>query len=186
MRYLNSDEFPQFYDSFLEMCRKHAIVSGQETWGYPGGMNTCDTYSFRTRRGTMHIGHDANIVENRWWIPVGLEAQRNINDLDIAYEVNIPREHNLRLSVHFMIDDANLIHILHKGKVTARHSLSMEQFFNYYRSHPSRWPVIRVSFYDYLELGTASLPIADGEFLELLESFAEFAEYIPTFKANYR
>ena len=186
MRYLNSSELSRFHDAFLAMCEKRAARKTDERWGFPGGIIDCDTYSFNTEQGTMYIGHSTAVVENRWWIPVGLQAQRTVNELTIAFEVNIPRVVNMRLSVHFAIDDNNSIHILHKGKVTARHSLRMDQFFAYYRNHSGRWPVIRFSGYNYLELGSVSIDVSDDEFLGFLESLAGFANYVPEFKDNYR
>ena len=186
MQYANSAELSRFHDAFLTMCEKHAATRDEEEWGFPSGIIDCDTYSFNTEQGMMYIGHSDTVVENRWWIPIGLESQAYINELAIAFEMNIPRTENLHLSVHYAIDDNNYIHILHKGKVTARYGLRMEEFFNYYRNNPGRWPVISFFGYDYLELGKVSLPITDDEFLGLLESLAGFANYIPGFKDNYR
>lgn len=187
MRYANSAELSQFHDAFLAMCEKHATAKDEEGWGFPTGVIYCDTYSFTTGQGTLHIGHDATVTETRWWIPIGLESQAYVNELAIAFEMNIPKTRNMHLSVHYAIDDDNLIHILHKGKVTVGHSaVSMYKFFNYYQNHPGRWPVISFSGYSYLKLGKVRLPITDDEFLGLLESLAEFANYIPGFKDNYR
>jgi hypothetical protein len=186
MRYANSTELSQFHDSFLKQCAQQAISRLQMSWGFPSGTNECDTFSFDTQYGIMYIGHSDNIVPNRCWMPIGMQSQRTVNDLTIAFEVNIPRTMNKRLSVHFTIDDDNHIHILHKGKVTAKHGLSMNNFFNYYRNHPGQWPVIQFSMYNYLELGIVSMEVENHEFLELLDSLAIFANYIPAFKDNYR
>lgn len=187
MRYLNSDELSQFHDAFLKMCKKHAITKDEWGWGFPTGVIHCDTYSFKTRKGTTYIGHEDFDKEGRWWIPIGLEMQAFGSELAIAYEMNIPKARNMHLSVHYVADDDNRIHILHKGKFTVGHrAVSMNEFFNYYRKNPGRWPVINFSGYEYLELGTGSRPITDDEFLGLLESLAEFADYIPGFKHGYR
>jgi len=186
MQYANSAELSRFHDAFLAMCEKHVIKKDEEAWGFPNGIIDCDTYSFNTEQGMMYIGHSATVVENRWWIPIGLESQAYVNELAIAFEMNIPRTRNMHVSIHYTIDDNNYVHILHKGKVTARHSLSMDDFFNYYRNNLGIWPIISFYGYDYLELGKVSLPITDDEFLGLLESLAGFANYIPGFKDNYR
>ena len=186
MRYLNGSELSRFHDAFLEMCENHAATKDEEEWGFPSGIIDCDTYSFNTHQGTMYIGHSVAVVGNRWWIPIGLESQAYVNELAIAFEMNIPRTRNMHVSIHYTIDDNNYIYILHKGKVTARHGLSMDEFFNYYRNNPGIWPVITFSGYEYLELGKVSLPISDDKFLGLIESLAGFANYIPGFKDNYR
>ena len=187
MRYLNSAELSQFHGAFIGMCEKHATTKNEEGWGLPTGVISCDTYSFTTRQETLYIGHDATVVENRWWIPIGLESQAYIYELAIAFEMNIPRTRNMHLSVHYAIDDDSRIHILHKGKVTVGHSsVSMSEFFSYYLNNPGRWPIISFYGYEYLEVGKVSLPIIDDEFLGLLESLAEFANYISGFKYHYR
>lgn len=186
MRYLNSSELSRFHDSFMAMCEKHATAKDEESWGFPTGIIDCDTYSFNTEQGVMYIGHSAIVVENRWWIPISLESQAYVNELAIAFEMNIPRTKNMHVSIHYAIDDNNKVHILHKGKVTARHGLAMSDFLEYYQKNPGRWPVISFSSYEYLELGKVSLLITDDEFFGLLESLAGFANYIPGFKDKYR
>jgi hypothetical protein len=187
MHYLNNSELLQFHDAFLDMCEKHATTKAEEGWGFPTGVIDCDTYSFTTERGTLYIGHDITVADNRWWVPIGLESHAYVNDLAIDFEMNIPKTRNMHLSVHYAIDDDNRIHILHKGKVTVGHgAVSMYEFFNYYQDNHGRWPVINFSGYDYLELGDVSLPITGSEFLGLLESLAEFARYISNFKSIYR
>lgn len=186
MRYLNSFELTQFHEAFLAMCVKHASTKGEKTWGFPGGINDCDTYSFGTQNGNLYVGHSATIVENRWWIPINLLSQTVPEELTIAFEMNIPKERNISLSVHYVIDDDNRIRILHKGRVTARAGLRMADFFNFYRKNPGIWPVFDFSNHQYLEFGKVSLPMTDDEFLRLLESLAAFATYITEFKNNYR
>lgn len=188
MRYANSADLSQFHDSFLAMCEKHATAKDVEDWGFPTGAIDCDTYSFDTKQGTMYIGHDDFQAKQRWWIPISLEEdQTYITQLVIAFEMCIPKADNRYLSVHYVLDDDGRVHILHKGKFTIGHgSASMSEFFDYYRKHPGRWPIVVVNFQDYLELGKVSLPINDDEFLGLLESLAEFANYIPEFKNNFR
>ena len=187
MHYLNDSELSQFHDALLKMFQKHAINVSEDSWGFPSGMLYCDTYSFNTKYGTLYVGHDDFIEEKRWWIPVTLKEQVYGDQLPIAFEMNIPKTRNMHLSVHYAIDDSNIVHILHKGKFTVRHgSVSMYKFFSYYQNNPRSWPVISFSGYDYLELGKVNLALTDGEFLGLLESLAEFANYIPGFKDNYR
>jgi len=187
MRYLNSSQLSQFHDAFLAMCEKHATTKNVESWGFPTGVIDCDTYSFDTRQGTLYIGHDDTVAESRWWIPIGLESQAFGSELAIVFEMNIPKERNMHLSVHYTVDDNQKVHILHKGKFTVGHgSTSMSEFFDYYREHPGRWPIVAVNFQEYLELAKVSLPIKDSEFRSLLESLAEFARYIPDFKVKYR
>jgi len=187
MRYANSAELSQFHDSFLAMCEKHTTTKDEWGWGFPGGIIDCDTYSFNTDHGLMYIGHSDEVADNRWWIPIGLESQAYGSELAIAYEMNIPFTENRHISLHYTFDNDNRIHILHKGKVTVGHgSIGMDEFFRYYRNNPGRWPVINFSGYEYLELGKVSLPITDDEFLGLLESLAEFANYIQRFKNNWR
>lgn len=187
MRYLNSDELSQFHDAFLAMCEKHATTKDKRGWGFPTGIIDCDTYSFNTKQGTLYIGHSEEVVDNRWWIPIGLESQAFGSELAIAFEMNIPKARNMHLSVHYTVDDSNRTHILHKGKVTVgRSAVSMSKFFDYYRKNPGKWPLVNFSHYEYLELGRVSLSITDDEFLGLLESLAEFADYIQRFKGNYR
>jgi hypothetical protein len=187
MRYLNSSELSQFHDAFLAMCEKHATAKSVRRWGHPHGVIICDTYSFETQRGTLYIGHCDFDKERRWWIPIILKSQVFGKDLTIAFEMNIPKMENLRLSVHYAIDDDNCIHILHKGKVTVGHgAVGMYEFFDYYKKNPGRWPIIDLKGYDYLELGKVSLPLEDHEFPSLIESLAEFANYVPGFKDHYR
>jgi hypothetical protein len=187
MRYANSTELSQFHDVFLGMCEKHATAKDEEGWGFPTGVIYCDTYSFDTKQGTMYIGHDDFVEEQRWWLPIGLESQAFINELAISFEMCIPKTLNRHLSVHYIIDDNQTMHILHKGKFTVGHgSVSMYEFFNYYQNNPGRWPVISFPGYDYLELGKVNLTLTDDEFLGLLESLAEFAKYIPDYKDKYR
>jgi len=187
MRYLNSDELSQFHDAFLGMCEKHASTKDEWAWGFPTGIIDCDTYSFNTKQGTLYIGHSEEVVDNRWWIPIGLESQAFGSELAIAFEMNIPKERSMHLSVHYTLDDSNRTHILHKGKVTVGHgAVSMSEFFDYYRKNPGKWQVTSFNFYNYVELGRVSHPITDNEFLSLVESLSEFADYIQRFKGNYR
>ena len=187
MRYVNSDELSCFHDAFLAMCEKHAITKGQQAWGFPSGVICCDTYSFNTEQRVMYIGHKDFVRERTWWIPIGLESQAYVNELAIAFEMNIQRTKTMHLSVHYGIDDDNGVRILHKGKVTVGHgAVSMHEFLSCYRNNPGRWPVISFSSYKYLGLRKVSLPITDDEFVSLLESLAGFASYIPGFKENYR
>jgi hypothetical protein len=187
MRYLNSTELSQFHDVLLIMFKKHATEQGEEGWGYPTGIHYCDTYSFNTKHGTMYIGHDDFIPEARWWIPIGLEEQRVADWLTISFEMCIPKTENRYISVHYTIDDNNIIHILHKGKFTVGHgSVNMFEFFDYYQKNPGKWPLIKYNYYDYLEIGRVNLALTDADFVGLLDSLAEFARYIPDFKNNYR
>jgi hypothetical protein len=187
MRYLNSSELSIFHNSLVNMFKKQAVSASQRKWGFPSGAITCDTYLFNTDRGALYIGHDYFIKEKRWWIPICLGDQFERNELQIAFEMNIPKTSNMYLSVHYIIDDTNFVHILHKGKVTVGHSsMSMDDFFNYYQRSPGRWPVINLFGHTYLELGKVSLTIADNEFHDLLESLSGFARYITQFKNTYR
>jgi len=187
MYYLNNSQLSQFHDAFLAMCEKHGTAKNVEGWGFPTGVIDCDTYSFDTKQGTLYIGHDDAVAENRWWIPIGLESQAYGNELAIAFEMNIPRTRNMHLSVHFAIDDDNRIHILHKGKFTVGHgSVSMDDFFAYYRKNPGKWRLIKFNYYDYLVLGEVNLILTDTDSAELLDSLAEFARYIQKFKSIYR
>ena len=187
MRYLNNSELSQFHAAFLGMCEKHDINKDEEGWGYPTGVIYCDTYSFDTKQGTMYIGHDDFIEKERWWIPIGLEEQVFVTELAISFEMCIPKTDNRYLSVHYTIDDNKTVHILHKGKFTVGHgSVRMYEFFSYYQNNPGRWPVISFSGYNYLELGVVNLALTDAEFVGLLDSLADFADYIPDFKMRYR
>ena len=187
MRYLNSLELSQFHDALLKMVQKHATNVGEDSWGYPSGVHYCDTYSFNTKYGTLYMGHDDFIEEKRWWVPIALEEQISGHQLPIAFEMCIPKTRNMHVSVHYAIDDNNIVHILHKGKFTVGHgSVSMWEFFDYYRKNRGKWQLIKFNYYDYLVLGKVNLVITDTDFAELLESLAEFARYIPNYKSNYR
>ena len=187
MRYLNSLELSQFHDILLKMFQKHATNVRKKDWGHPHGTDYCDTYSFNTKYGTLHIGHDDYVQEERWWIPIVLEEQISGAQLSIAFEMNIPKTRNMRLSVHYAIDENNIVHILHKGKFTVRHgSVSMSQFFGYYGKNPGKWQLIHWNNHDYLVLGKVNLVLTDAEFIGLLDSLADFANYIPDFKMKYR
>ncbi|MFC2012473.1 hypothetical protein ACFLVU_05020 [Chloroflexota bacterium] len=187
MRYLNNSELSQFHNAFLEMCEKHATGKDEEDWGYPTGVISCETFSFDTKYGTMYIGHDDFIEKQRWWIPIGLEEQAFITELAISFEMCIPKTDNRYLSVHYAMDDNKIVHILHKGKFTVGHgSVSMYEFFNYYRKNLGKWKLTKVNFQDYLELGKVNIAITDADFSGLLDSLADFAKYIPAFKDKYR
>jgi len=187
VRYANSNELTQFHDSFLAMCEKHAKEKTEEEWGYPGGFDFCGTYNFDTKYGPMYIGHIDKPEMSRYWIPIILEEQVTGYQLSVTFEMCIPKTKNLRLSVHYTIDDSNIIQILHKGKFTLGHgSLSMADFFDFYRKNPAKWQVIKFNGYDYLVLSKVNLVMTDTDFTELLDSLAEFAKYIPSFKNKYR
>ena len=187
MRYLNSSELSKFHDSLLRMFGKHATNIGQDSWGFPSGINYCDTYSFNTKYGTLHVGHDDFTEAKRWWIPITLEEQVYGDQLPIAFEMCIPKTRNVQVSVHYAIDDNNIVYILHKGKFTVGHgSVSMSDFFDYYQKHPGKWQLIKFNYYDYLLLAKVNLVLADADFTQLLDSLAEFTRYIPNYKSNYR
>lgn len=187
MRYLNSSELSKFHDALLNMFEKHATNIGEDSWGFPSGILYCDTYSFNTKYGTLYVGHDDFIEEKRWWIPITLEEQAYGDQLPIAFEMNIPKTRNMHVSVHYVIDDNNIVHILHKGKFTVGHgSVCMSEFFDYYRKKPGKWQLMKFSYYEYLVLGKVNLVLADTDFTQLLDSLAEFARYIPDFKIKYR
>jgi len=169
------------------MCEKHAASKDERVWGFPTGSIDCDTYSFVTQRGSLHVGHSEEVVDTRWWIPVGLESQAFNSALAIAFEMNIPRERNMHLSVHYVVDSHGRIYILHKGKFAiGRSSVSMSEFFAYYRKHPGRWQLMQFSNYEYLVLGRVNLDMTDTDFTTLLKSLADFAGYVPRFKDTYR
>ena len=187
MRYLNSSELSMFHDSLLRMFGKHATNIGQDSWGFPSGIHYCDTYSFNTKYGTLHVGHDDFIEAKRWWIPITLEEQVYGDQLPIAFEMCIPKTRNMQVSVHYAIDDNNVVHILHKGKFTVGHgSVSMSDFFDYYQKYPGKWQLMKFNYYDYLLLAKVNLVLADADFTQLLDSLAEFTRYIPNYKSNYR
>lgn len=190
MRYLVSSELHGFHDSFLRALRKHSSGKSDEEWGYPSGFEICETFSFRTEHGTLLIGHLDRIKElGRWWIPVTLEdnSHASYTQLSIDFEMSIPTQKNLYLSVHYTMDDGGAILILHKGKFTVGHgSISMREFFEYYRANPGRWQLMRFNGYDYLRLAKLDPESFDSDFLKLLPSLADFANYIHNFKNKYR
>jgi hypothetical protein len=187
MKYANSDELYRFHDTLLAMCKKYAISKNQTQWGFPSGVIYCDTYLLNTRQGMIYIGHEDFVQEQRWWIPIVSEERISGDQLSIDFEMNIPKTRNIRLAVHYAIDEHNNIHVLHKGKFTVGHgSVSMLEFFNYYRRTPGTWQIKKFNNYDYLVLGEVSLIMTDTDFTKLLESLAKFARYIPKFKDTYR
>lgn len=187
MRYANSDELSRFHDAFLGMCKKHTTSNDQMEWGFPSGAIYCDTYLLNTTQGMIYIGHEDFVEEQRWWIPIVLKERVSGDQLSIDFEMNIPKTRNIRLAVHYAIDEHNNIHVLHKGKFTVGHgSVSMSKFFDYYRRHPSTWQLTRFNNYDYLALGKVNLVMTDTDSAQLLASLAEFARYIPKFKDTYR
>jgi len=187
MDYLGNSQLSQFHDALLGMFNKHATEIKEDEWGYPSGVHYCETYTFNTKCGLLYIGHDDFIEEKRWWIPIALEEQIYGDQLPIAFEMCIPKTRNMHVSVHYAIDDDNIVHILHKGKFTVGHgSVSMWEFFDYYRKNPGKWQLMKLSHYDYLVLGKVTPVLTDTEFAQLLESLAEFARYIPNYKSNYR
>ena len=102
-------------------------------------------------------------------------------------QAGIPKTLNKNLSVHYTIDDNKVIRILHKGKFTVGHgSVSMAEFFNYYRNNPGRWQLISFLDYDYLELAQLNTNLTDTDFVGLLDSLSEFTKYIRNFKNLHR
>ena len=191
MRYLTSSELHSFHDSFLRTLRKHSLGQSNEEWGYPSGFHVCETHLFETNHGNMYIGH-LDSVENsgRWWIPVTLEdniRSLSTTQLSIDFEMSIPARPNLRLSTHYIKDEEDNLYIVQKGKFTIGHrSISMSEFFRYYLAQPSKWQVIQFNDYDYLILVKLVLGSIDADFSYLLNSLADFANYIPGFKNRYR
>lgn len=190
MRYLTSSELYGFHDSFLLALRKHSSSQFEEEWGYPSGFEICDTFSFTTEHGTLLIGHLDRIKElGRWWIPITLEDNSHTpyTQLLIDFEMSIPTRPNLYLSVHYTMDDDGAIHILHKGKFTVGHgSISIREFSQYYRTNPGRWQLMQFNGYDYLKLARIKQESFDSDFLKLIPSLADFANYISNFKNKYR
>jgi len=188
MKYLSNSQLSQFHDALVDMFNKHATKKQEDEWGYPSGVLYCDTYTFNTKHGLLNIGHHDLIAEKRWWIPLVLEEQISGDQLPIAFEMCIPKTKNMHVSVHYAIDDNSVVHILHKGKFTVGHgSVSMQEFFDYYRKNPGKWQLTKFNYYDeYLVLGKVHLVLTNTEFDQLLDSLAEFAKYIPDFKSNYR
>ena len=190
MRYLNGSELYSFHESFLKALKKHSSSQSEEEWGYPSGVDICDTFSFTTEHGTLLIGYLDRIKElGRWWVPITL--QDNIStpyaQITIDFEMSIPMRQNFHVSVHYTITDDGAILILHKGKFTIGHgSRSMSEFFEYYRKNPGRWQIIQFNGYNYLQLGRINPESFDNEFLKLISSLADFAKYIRTFKKRYR
>ena len=187
MRYLIGSELVQLHDAFLTKLESKTIEKSEQEWGYPSGVNWSDTYKFDTRNGEMYVGNFENEELDRWWIPIVLESQIMNAQFPIIFEMNIPKNENLRVSVHYTINEQGIVHIWHKGKFTVGHgSRSMQDFFNYYTDNKGQWPEKSFNGYDYLELGKVHLNISDQEFGDLLESLSEFALYIPNFKNIYR
>ena len=184
MRYLTSPELQDFHDSFLRALRKHSSGHSDEAWGFPHGWDECDTFSFRTVHGTLLIGHlDLTKELGRWWIPISLED----NYPNIEFEINIPLEPNLRLSVHYTMDDDGAILILHKGRFTVVHAIGMSEFFEYYRANPVIWERMQYNWYDYLILAKIEPESVDSDFLKIIiPSLADFAHYIHNFKTGIR
>lgn len=155
--------------------------------GDPSGSTFCDTYSFNTPHGTLYIGHYHYPDVKRWWIPIVLEEQIKGMQLPIAFEMCIPEKSNMNLSVHYAIDSNQKVSILHKGKFSVGHrSVSMAEFFDYYRKNPGKWKIIDFNYHDYLILENVNLVLTDADFQNLLISMAEFAKYIPKFREKYR
>jgi len=187
MRYLTSLELRQFHDALLGKFKKHATSQAKKEWGYPHGVTSCDTYSFSTKHGMLYLGHYDYIEGNRWWIPITLEEQVSGAQLPVTFEMSIPKTRNMRVSVHYAVDDNGLVHILDKGKFTVGYgSVGMQEFFTYYRKTPGQWPLMQFNSYDYVVLGKLSLNVTDSNLLDLLGSLAEFAIYILNFKNKYR
>jgi hypothetical protein len=190
MRYLTSSELHSFHDSFLQTLRKHSLSQSDEDWGYPGGFHICETHLFETKHGNMYIGHLDSVEDaGRWWIPVTLEdniRSLSATQLSIDFEMSIPVRPNFHLSTHYIKDEGNL-YIVQKGNFTVGHSgIKMSDFFQYYLANPGRWQVIQFNGYDYLILVKLALKSIDAEFPYLIDSLADFANYIPGFKNRYR
>ena len=187
MRYANSDELSRFHDSFLAMCEKHADRKEQRAWGFPHGVIACDTYRFNTGQRTLYVGHHDIGQGERWWVPIRLEDQSASGQLQIDFELCIPKQKSMHLSVHYAVDSNDMGNILHKGKFTVgRGGVSMSTFFAYYRRHPGRWRLMEFNNHTYLVLGRVNLDMTEADFAELLESLADFAKYIPGFKDTRR
>ena len=187
MRYAGCHELSQFHDAFLAMCEKHAAAKQQREWGFPNGVILCDTFSFNTRQGTLYVGHHDIGQGKRWWIPIRLEDQAADGQLQIDFELCIPKGTDMRLSVHYVIDIDNAVHIMHKGRFTVgRRGLRMSAFFASYRKNPGRWQLMEFRDHTYLVLGRVNLAMTDTDFTALLGSMADFARYIPKFKDAFR
>lgn len=189
MRYLSNSELVQFHDALLKMFEKHTTKVVKK-WGFPAGAIDCDTYPFNTKHESIYIGHhDLHWIEKeRWWIPIALLDEQDLSgQLPIAFEMCIPKTNNMNLSVHYGMGDNRIVHILHKGKFTVGHGgVSMGEFFDYYRQNPGKWQLINFNHYEYLLLGKVHLVLTDTDLIGLLDSLAEFARYIPSFKSRYR
>src|SRR3972149_3350514 len=172
MRYLESPELRSFHDSFLRAIRKSSLGQSDKEWGYPHGVERCETFSFPIEQGTLLIGHLDRAKEwRRWWIPVALvdRAHATYSQLAIDFEMSIPAQPNLYLSVHYAVDGEAIL-ILHKGKFTVGHgSIRLHQFFEHYRANPKGWQTIRFNGYDYLVLARLVQTSFDKDFLGLLD-----------------
>lgn len=187
MRFLFDKEFPSFHDSVLGLMKKHSKRHSIEVWGFPSGNIECDTYGFQTKYGTLLMGHHNDTKHKRWWIPINLDNFGYGIQIPIAFEMCIPKAANRHLSVHYATDANDDINILHKGKFTVGYgSVSMLEFFRYYRANPGGWPIISFDGREYLLLGKLNQRLLDNSFLDLISSLAEFAKYIPSFKNKYR
>lgn len=187
MRHANSDELSRFHDSFLAMCEKNADRKEQRAWGFPHGVIKCDTYCFNTGQRTLYVGHHDIGQGERWWVPIRLEDQSASGQLQIDFELCIPKQKSMHLSVHYAVDSNDMVNILHKGKFTVgRGGVSMSTFFAYYKKDPSGWQLPEFNNREYLVLGRVSLAMTDADFTGLLESLADFARYIPKFKDAFR
>ena len=191
MRYLTSSELHSFHDLFLQTLRKHSLDQSNKEWGYPSGFQVFETHLFKTKYGNMYIGHLDSVEDSgRWWIPVTLEVNNRAlssTQLSIDFEMSIPAEPNLYLSTHYIKDGEDNLHIVSKGKFTAGPgAISMKDFFGYYMAQPGRWKVIKFNRYKYLILVKLALKSIDADFSYLLDSLADFANYIPGFKNRYR
>lgn len=189
MSYLTREGIQKFHDDFLALMEQKCETVSADTWGYPGGYYDSDTYSFKTKCGTLLIGHvDHTEQLKRWWIPVAIEEEQINNLLYIAFELSIPNDPtNNHLSIHFRTDNDGNILVLHKGKFTVGFgSLSMSDFFEYYQAHKGEWPVVNVDGQKYLKLGQFNQNHFEDDFKDFLESLACFAKYVPKFKNNFR
>lgn len=187
MRYLNSTELTQLHDSIATMLMNKGNNESIRIWGFPSNNIKCSTYTFETESGAIYIGHHDFVHEKKWWLPIASGESLYGEQLQISFEMCVPKNDNKLVSIHYVIDNDEIVHILHKGKFTVGHgSLSMKDFFTYYKNNPGKWEVINFSNYNYIELGKTNIYLTENQFSDLLNSLASFADYLSAFKNRYR
>ncbi len=115
----------------------------RRTIGFPGGHVEALLHWRATEEMWLHF--NASNIENRYWCCYGVRDPSREHDLDIAVEINPPKEgFDRRIAGAFVVEPGGRVFLAHSGKIGGgKKGVGKDAFWNFYLGPTSAtvsWP----------------------------------------------